>query len=451
MKKALSVLLVLTLVLSLAFPTTAYAAAPAMIETYASVENIQKYGNVTLDVTCDEFMDSGYQYGDLLTVSFLDKSMDIPFCSNYSDVDSGSAGVFAREGDTNVLIAINMGDFATVNGIAVKQTFEDKSFQWSYAEGVEGPVHFTISLKTAGGYYDAYVMHQLSYTNVREDYPDLTDEQFANFRAVTTTGMGENTLYRTASPVNPENNRNTYADAALRKAGVTVVMNLADDDAAVQEYEGYEESYYSTTRYIALNMGVDFTAAEFQSKLAEGLRFFAENKGVYAIHCTEGKDRAGFVVALLECLMGASCEEVVSDYMVTFYNYYGVSAEESRYEVIANSNIVKTLQNAFAEKDLINANLSDCAAAYMMRIGLSNSEIEAIKQNLSAREDPVVDPTTEQTDEVITTYVVVNGDCLWNLACRFYGDGSLYMKLAQANDIENPDLIFVDQKLIIPA
>lgn len=457
MKKIISLLLALTLVFSLTIPAMAddRTAVPASVMTSAAAENIQKYGNVTLNVTCEAFLSAGYQYGDLLTVSFLGKSMDIPFCSNYSDVDSGSAGIFARSGDTNVLVAINMGDFATANGIATKQTFEDKTFQWSYAEGVEGPVSFTISLKTAGGYYDEYVMRQLGYTNAREDYPALTDEQFANFRAVSTTGMGENTLYRTASPVNPENNRNTYADAALRKAGVTVVMNLADDAAAVQGYEGYAESYYSTIKYVALNMGVDFAAAEFQSKLAEGLRFFAENKGIYAVHCTEGKERAGFVTALLECLMGATYEEVVSDYMVTFYNYYGVTAEESRYDVIAGSNIVKTLQKAFAAEDLTKANLADCAAAYVKQIGLSDSEIAALKQNLAAVAEPVVEPTAEPTTEpaaaMDATYVVVAGDCLWNLAYKFYGKGSFYTKLAEANAIANPNLIFAGQTLVIPA
>ena len=40
----------------------------------------------------------------------------------------------------------------------------------------------------------------------------------------------------------------------------------------------------------ALNLGVDFTAADFKSGLAEGLRFFAENEGPYLVHCTEGKE-----------------------------------------------------------------------------------------------------------------------------------------------------------------
>lgn len=386
MKKVTSLLLALLLLLSLALP--GLADAPAALTATAEAEYIQKYGNVVLSLSCDEITEAGYAFGDVLTVRFLDQSMDIPFCNNYSDVDSGSPALFARDADTNAQLAINMGDFATTYGIATKTTNEDKSFFWTYQEGVTGPVSFTIELKEAGGYYDAYIMHQLRYTNVREDYPELTDAQFANFRAVTTNGMGEGVLYRTASPVNPENNRNTYADAALTQAGVTVVMNLADDAESLQAYEGFADSYYAGTNYIALNMGVDFTAEDFQTKLAEGLRHFAANPGVYAVHCTEGKDRAGFVAALLECLMGAGYDEVLADYMVTYYNYYGVTAEDPRYETIANSNIVKSLQRAFDVPELQSADLAAEAEEYLSGIGLSDAELAALKANLSAAPAP---------------------------------------------------------------
>ena len=381
MKKVTSLLLALLLALSLALP--GLADAPAALTATAEAEQIQKYGNVVLSLSCDAVKDAGYQYGDVVTVSFLDQSMDIPFCNNYSDVDSGSPALFARDGDPYALLAINMGDFATTYGIATKTTNEDKSFFWTYQEGVTGPVSFTISLCEAGGYYDEFVMHQLKYTNVREDYPELTDAEFANFRAVSTGGMGAGVLYRTASPVNPENNRNSYADAALAEAGVTVVMNLADDQESLTSYEGFADSYYATTNYIVLNMGVDFTAEDFQTKLAEGLRHFAENPGVYAVHCTEGKDRAGFVVAVLECLMGASYDEVLADYMLTYYNYYGVTAEDPRYETIANSNIVKSLQRAFDVQELQSADLAAEAEEYLLAIGLSEAELAALKANLN--------------------------------------------------------------------
>ena len=47
-------------------------------------------------------------------------------------------------------------------------------------------------------------------------------------------------------------------------------------------------------------------------------------------------------------------------------------------------------------------------------------------------------------------YTVAAGDCLWNLAVKFYGKGTEYTKIVEANGIKNADLIYVGQKLVIP-
>lgn len=49
-------------------------------------------------------------------------------------------------------------------------------------------------------------------------------------------------------------------------------------------------------------------------------------------------------------------------------------------------------------------------------------------------------------------YTVQSGDTLSEIALKFYGDGTRdsYMKIAKANNIANPDLIRVGQKLQIP-
>ncbi len=52
------------------------------------------------------------------------------------------------------------------------------------------------------------------------------------------------------------------------------------------------------------------------------------------------------------------------------------------------------------------------------------------------------------------TYTVVKGDCLWNIAKRFYGDGSKYTIIYNANSGViggNPNLIYPGQVLTIPA
>ena len=374
-----------------------YAAAPASITDTglssvdqteikeftgtADADNISKYGNVLLNIKCDDFLNAGYKYGDVVNLSFLDQKLAVPFCSDYSDVDNGALAVLARDNDEYISVAIYMGDFATSYGIAVKHTASDKSVTWTPAEGVTFPVEFKISMNTPGGYYHDYIMHQLRYTNERGNYPYLSDEQFANFRVVTTTGMGKDRLYRSASPIDPLINRNKYADAAIQNAGVTVIMNLTDDEAEAAAYEGYAESYYSKQKYIALSMSLDFAQKDFKEKLAKGLRFFINNPGVYEVHCTEGKDRAGAVCALLEWLMGAGYDEALADYMVSFYNYYGIVKGDEKYDVLAG-NFEISLNKILGISNLKEKDLQAVVTDYMKSIGLSESEIAALKKNL---------------------------------------------------------------------
>ena len=171
-------------------------------------------------------------------------------------------------------------------------------------------------------------------------------------------------------------------------------MNLANDQATAEAYPGYAETYYAGQNIIFLNLGVDFQAPDFQEGLANGLRHFASNPGVYYVHCTEGKDRAGFVSALLECFMGATYDEVVADYLKTYTNYYTVvdgvqqPLSEETLNAIAESNIIKTLKSAFDVEDLKTANLAAEADEYITAIGLSSDEIAALKTNLGGAAEP---------------------------------------------------------------
>ena len=64
---------------------------------------------------------------------------------------------------------------------------------------------------------------------------------------------------------------------------------------------------------------------------------------------------------------------------------------------------------------------------------------------------PVSSPDSSNNAQKI--YIVRRGDCLWNLAKRFYGKGDLWTKIYEANTqkIMPPlYLIFVGQRLIIP-
>ncbi len=73
----------------------------------------------------------------------------------------------------------------------------------------------------------------------------------------------------------------------------------------------------------------------------------------------------------------------------------------------------------------------------------------------------VTDPPTEETSDPEpdpetgpepATYVVVRGDSLWSIALALFGDGDLNMSIFVANRgrIDDPDLIYPGQELVLP-
>ncbi len=511
MKKATSLLLALILAFSLALPAAAEEAGYDVLE--GGVTEIQKYGNIILDIASQDLLDAGYEYGDMLTVTVNETDHQMPLCTNYSDVDTGS--LVLRDAEGVLIAAINMGDFATTNSLAEKVTAEDGSFEWKFAEGKSiEDITVSIAMAAKGGYHDQYIIHQLERTNERSDYD--SDEIFANFRNIAAGELGENALFRSSSPVNGELGRAAYADDFCEASGIQAVMNLADAGEDVEgcfEEEGFDSPYYQSLyedgKVKALNLGVDFTADDFKSGLADGLRFFAENEGPYLVHCTEGKDRAGFVSALLSCFMGADFDEVVNDYMTTYVNYYHLTEDSEQYAAVKNSNIVSILEAITGSEkgaDLSEVDLAKAAEEYLADIGLSEEEAAALKDNLSkdyelpapaeepgeeepAEETPAEEPEEQPAGEPapstpssedapaaaetpaeeapaqpeeqpaddaardVTSYTVVSGDCLWNIAYKLYGSGARWTEIYELNKetIKNPEMIHIGQVLTVYA
>lgn len=68
--------------------------------------------------------------------------------------------------------------------------------------------------------------------------------------------------------------------------------------------------------------------------------------------------------------------------------------------------------------------------------------------------EPQREATTSPAPATAQTYTVVKGDCLWNIAKKFYGNGSKYSIIYNANKSViggNPNLIYPGQVLTIPA
>jgi protein tyrosine/serine phosphatase/S-adenosylmethionine hydrolase len=370
-KKTLSLLLIAAVAFVLPFATFA---ADTPVSVSGTVLEVQKYGNLTMDIKPKALYEAGYALGDFLNVTMGDTVLKVPFCTSYSDVDNGSLVIRDDQASNLLVIAINMGNFST-----------------KYKAKAGDAVSFSLLEKK--GYLSEYLLHQLKRTNVRSNY--ATDSIFANFRTIAVTGIQPAVLYRSSNPIDNGLGRAAYADELAKAAGIRTVLNLSDSDKEIQASfasPGFRSTYYKSLYDAgdvkALAMGVDLSAKDFGDKLAEGLRFLIQGEGPYLVHCTEGKDRAGFVSAVLESLMGAKLDEVVADYMTTYEDYYGVKPGSEQYATIANSNIVASLTTVvcgYAKgTDISTTDLSAAAANYLAGIGLASDEISALKERLSA-------------------------------------------------------------------
>lgn len=76
---------------------------------------------------------------------------------------------------------------------------------------------------------------------------------------------------------------------------------------------------------------------------------------------------------------------------------------------------------------------------------LDEAKVDKATQVTQNANRPVETPPSQAS-----SYTVVKGDSLWAIAKKIYGDSSLAYKLATANGIKNPNLIYPGQVLTLP-
>ena len=131
-----------------------------------------------------------------------------------------------------------------------------------------------------------------------------------------------------------------------------------------------------------------------------------EAEGPYLIQCLEGKERTGFVCALLECLCGADYDEVETDFMRSFENYYGIteSSQKENYDMLVRSFLEPMLWAMMGEEadvkkgdvetvdlkkmDLKEVNLKEvdlkiCAERYLTEAGMTSEQIQKLRSKLT--------------------------------------------------------------------
>ena len=86
--------------------------------------------------------------------------------------------------------------------------------------------------------------------------------------------------------------------------------------------------------------------------------------------------------------MGAQLDEIVDDYMLSFYNYYGIDKEKEplRYQTVLDNNLTSILCHVTgaATADMLESvDLEAAVTAYLLRAGMEEADINTLKEKLS--------------------------------------------------------------------
>ena len=337
-----------------------------------TVVDIESFGHAVLDLRAADFIAAGYELGDVIHIRFGSYEAEMPFFDGYY-TNPNEVMLRGLTPEDKLALCINYGDFSQETGIAIGETVR-------------------ITMAEKAGMLALQNLYALTYSNDRATYSD--DAVFANFRAVTAGRIGDEKLYRSASPINNIYGRASYANQLIAEAGVATVLNLADSDEKLLEYCGAADfdsefylSLYEDGKVKAINLSANFYSDQFSASVADGLTFLANNEPPYVIHCTEGKDRAGFTAMVLEALMGAELSEIVDDYMLSFYNYYGIDkeTEPDRYEAVLENNLIAMLcyvAEVETREQLEQVNWEAAATQYLLRSGMTEADIHTVQEKL---------------------------------------------------------------------
>ena len=356
------------------------------LENWA-IHHDDEFGGAYIDISRDDFNKLGFAFGDSIDISFSNdvKYEDIGYYSGYY-VPAGQELLVGYPGYEYIKFCINYGeDIYTKHNMGVSTTA-------------------TITLNKAKKYKDIEETLSISYSDDITKYD--SKEQFANFREIKTSNIKPGLLYRGASPIDNRRNRASTVDKLLEEHNIQYDIDLADvyvlggfaafDQVPVDytpSLQGnfvigeYFQTLLDANKAIFLGMGAAYKSEDFSNKLKTTLLAILNNDGPYYIHCLEGKDRTGYVCMIIEAMCGASYDELVDDYFITYKNYYGIDKvkDSKKYEMIKTIHIDEMIRYAFDYDkgvNLLTANYRSTVNNYLLGIGLTQDQIDGITSKL---------------------------------------------------------------------
>ena len=334
-----------------------------------------KFGTVQPMISLEDMKNNGLDFGDSLNIYFSNgnKLLDIPYFNGFY-VRTTEPLVCGYPGYEHPAIGKN-------NGGDIWEIFN-----------LDESMTVSIELCEKAKYLNVQNTMDTVYTNFREDY--ASDEIFANYRAMKGGNLKDNWFYRSASPCDNQYFRAKYTNKLMEKDKVNFILNISDCEEEIEIYRlsssfnyPYFDEIYNSGRIALLNLSADYRSSVYMKILASGLKILTQFDGPYLTHCTEGKDRTGFVALLIESLLGATYEEMKNDYMTTYFNYYGITRENNpeKYDAIVDlkfDDMAMYLAEVESNDELHNADFFMGARRYLIKGGMNDEEINVLIHRL---------------------------------------------------------------------
>ncbi len=333
------------------------------------ISSYNEFGAAMLDFTETDMAKAGFQLGDVISITIGDKEIIMPYYD----------GFYTRNGEYLCVAYPTYPSICfTANNIGVPKELT----------GLEGH-DVVVRMKQKGGRLDVQQALSMKYTNLRDEY-SISDAAFANARAVSAGKIASGILHRSSSPFCNDIERAYYVSEYLQQEKVRTVLNLADTKEKMSTYDmpPYSHQLYNEGNVILCPLKADPTADDYNNRLIEALKQLPSHPAPYVVHCMEGKDRTGYVCALLEGLCGATYDEIVADYLETYANYYLITPVENR--DLCNTLVSLRLNTCLMyyagvdnEAQLPGVDYAKAFSHYLLSHGMSQQQIDALVRALT--------------------------------------------------------------------
>ncbi|MBQ9705998.1 MAG: tyrosine-protein phosphatase [Paludibacteraceae bacterium] len=332
------------------------------------IVSYNEFGAAMLSFTEEDMTKAGFSLGDVVAIALKDTELVMPYYDGFYSA-TGEYICVGYPGYPSVCF--------TANNTGLPSIFM----------GREGEA-VAVKMKEKGGRLDVQTALGMKYKYVRNEYP--SDEAFANARSVRAGNIAEGRLHRSSSPFSNEISRAQYVADYLEQQGVVTVLNLTDNQAKMASYDmpAYSRQLWESGNVILCPLKADPTVDAFNTPLIAALIDMSSRPGPYVVHCTEGKDRTGYVCALLEGLCGATYQEMVDDYLKTYENYYFITPTDSpdvcRTLLALRLNPCLMYYAGIDNEALLpDVNFAEAFAAFMLEHGMTRQQLDSLIQTLT--------------------------------------------------------------------